>query len=80
METCVFQNSGKIKFKKTSITTMRKHYPGSATFHNPLHSHWSLPLKEDHYCQANNTNLLIEKVNFFLIDDAMNEKISSMHV
>jgi hypothetical protein len=42
----------------------KKHYPGSATFHNPLHSHWSLPLKEDQYCQANNTNLLIEKINF----------------
>ncbi len=53
--------------------------PSVATFHNPLHSHWSLPLKEDQYCQANDTNLFIG-INFFLIDDAMNEKISSMHI
>jgi hypothetical protein len=31
--------AAKFKYKRKSITTLRKHYPALTTFHNPLHSH-----------------------------------------
>ncbi len=31
-----------------SITTMRTKCPSIATFHRPIHSHWSLPLSSEH--------------------------------
>ncbi len=34
----------KLKNKRTLITTMRNKYRSIATFHRPIHSHWSLPL------------------------------------
>jgi hypothetical protein len=36
--------AAKLKFKGTSITTMRTKCRSIATFHRPIHSHWSLPL------------------------------------
>ncbi len=36
----------KMAAKRPSITTMRKKFPALATFHNLLHSHWSLPLSK----------------------------------
>jgi hypothetical protein len=37
--TCL-QDVGQMKYKRTSITTMRKKFPELATFHNPLHFHF----------------------------------------
>ncbi len=36
--------AAKLKEKWTSITTMRSKCRSIATFHRPIHSHWSLPL------------------------------------
>ncbi len=35
------------KNKRTFINTVRDQYPALATFLNPLHSHWSLPLRQN---------------------------------
>ncbi len=46
-ETKVFKMVAKlhVKYKRTLITTMRNKIRALATFHNPIHSLWSLPLR-----------------------------------
>jgi hypothetical protein len=39
-----FKMAAKLRGKRTSITTMRAKVRACATFSNPHHSHWSLPL------------------------------------
>jgi hypothetical protein len=37
----------KLKYKRTSITTMRNIFRSLGTFHDPIHSQWSLPFNWD---------------------------------
>jgi hypothetical protein len=39
--------AAKLKQKRTSITTIRTKCRLIATFHRPIHSHWSLPLRKE---------------------------------
>ncbi len=39
------KTAAKLKYKRMVITTMRNKFQSLATFHNPIHSHWSLPLR-----------------------------------
>jgi hypothetical protein len=45
-ETHVFKMAVKLKYNITSLTIMRKKFLVMASFHNPLHSQWSLPLNK----------------------------------
>jgi hypothetical protein len=63
--------AAKLKLKWTSITTMRTKCRSIATFHRPIHSHWSLPLRLflNHVSQWFGSNLLtiVSKIILLLL-------------